>query len=168
MKINVNDRSDSITPVGISSLGTPIFDNVVFPAGRYYDLSNNLLEYQEVKLDSVTLVVNRPKDIIKSKVSGRKGEISEHIGFSNYTIFLTGVIAPVPVFPIEDTDLLDRLKKLDDVPDRVPILSKFLNNIYKITHVVIEDMEVSKASSDTYAVRMSMYGDDDIDLKDFG
>lgn len=168
MEVFVNGLPDSINPIGISQLGTVIFDNIVFPAGQYYDLSNNLIKYGEVKLDAVTIIVNRMKNIVKSSISGRNGEISEHIGFSNYSISLVAIIAPDTISLGENTELMDRLKKLDDVPDRVPIRSKFLNNIYNITHVVIESSEASKASSDTYNLRMAMYGDFDIDLKDFG
>ena len=168
MEVFVNGISDTATPIGISQLGTPVFDNIVFPAGQYYDLSNNLIKYEEVKLDAVTVIVTRMKNIVKSSISGRNGEISEHIGFGNYNISLVGIIAPDVISLGENTELLSKLKKLDDVPERVPVRSKFLNNIYNITHVVIERAETSKASSDTYNLRMAMYGDFDIDLKDFG
>ena len=168
MEIKVNGLSDAITPVGISQLGSIVTDNVVFPAGNYFDLSNNQLQYLEVKLDAVDLIVNRPKEIVKSSISGRNGEISEHIGFKNYSIFLTGIIAPETLGVSENIEILDRLKALDDVPERVAIQSKFLNNVYGITYVVIHDMEIKKLNSDTYSVRMPMEGDFDIDLKDFG
>jgi hypothetical protein len=168
MEILINGTQDSLTPVGISALGTPVFDNVVFPAGNYFDLSGNQKNFEQVSLDAVQLVVNRPKKIVKSEISGRDGEISEHVGFANYQIALTAVIAPDPSNPSENTELLNRLKKLDDVPERVQILSKHLNNIFKITHVIIEDMRVQKIDADTYSVVMPMYEDKDIDLKDFG
>ena len=168
MEVRVNGIADSLTPIGISQLGTPIFDNVVFPAGIYFDLGGVDHEYEEVKLDSVTLVVTRPKQIVKSSITGRNGEISEHVGFGNYSVSLNGIIAPQTIVPGEDTELLGRVKKLDDVPERVAVRSKFLNNIYEITYVIIEEMEVSKIISDSYAVRMLMYGDFEIDLKGFG
>ena len=168
MKVSVNGIEDSLTPVGISQLGTVVTDNVFFPAGQYFDLSSNLLKFFEVNLDAVDLVVNRPKEIVKSKISGRDGEISEHVGFNNYSISLRAIVAPDVLGIVEDTELLNRLKALDDVPERVKIRSKFLNNIYKITHVVIEDMPIKKIDADTYEISMQMYGDFDIDLKDFG
>ena len=75
--IKVNNYSDSVTPVGVSSLGTVVFDNVVFPAGTWVDDEGNPQVYGQVQLDAVTLSVNRMKIIQKSRVSGRKGTIKE-------------------------------------------------------------------------------------------
>ena len=168
MEVKVNGKHDSITPVGVSQLGTPIFDNVVFPPGKYFDLSNIEHEYEEVKLDAVTMVVTRPKQIVKSSIAGRNGEISEHVGFGNYSISLNAILAPKALGLGEDTELLGRIKKLDDVPERVAIQSKFLNNIFGITYVIIEELEIAKIISDSYSIRMLMYGDFELDLKGFG
>ena len=190
MEINVNGIFDSLTPVGVSQLGTVVFDNVVFPSGFWLDLNQNLQTYNEVKLDSVQLVVNRTKEIVKSKVSGRDGSIKEHICFDDYTVNLTAIvasktfsqaqIAALAASPAagvagaigfngstEDSELISALSDLEKVPDRVEIRSKFLQNYFAINYVVIESFSIEKDGED-FKINMNLLSDFDTDLKDFG
>lgn len=192
--VNINSLADSVTPVGVSQLGTIVFDNVVFPAGTWIDDDGNAQVYNKVKLDAVSLNVNRRKDIVKSKVSGRKGTNKEYITIDDYVINLEAVIAPntfslvqigqiglanvAPVsaaagavgftVPNEPVQLLNDIARLDDVQDAVPIRCKHLKNNFNITNVVIENFRLNKISSDTYILRFDMTDDALIDLNGFG
>lgn len=193
--IKVNGYSDSFTPVGVSALGTVVFDNVVFPAGSWVDDDGNTQDYNKVKLDAVTLSVNRMKIVQKSRVSGRKGAIREYIALDDYTIDLQAIIAPetfslldfaqigaanvIPAaqaaagvagftVPDEPTELMNNIALLCNVQDRVRIDSKMLGNYFDITHVVIMEFSVTKSSADTYTLKMRMESDEKTDLKDFG
>ena len=196
--VKVNNYSDSYSPVGVSALGTIVFDNVVFPGGidnKWINDEGNPVIYNDVKLDSVSITVNRKKVIQKSRVSGRKGTVKEYITLDDYIITLSAIIAPetfslldlgqigianvVPgsafaagavgfTVPDEPVELLNNLKLLDDVQDSVQIRCKHLNNTYGINKVVIEEMSDSKTTADTYAIRMRLVSDDEVNLKDFG
>ena len=186
--VTVNSITDSLTPVGVSQLGTVVFDNVVFPAGAYVDLNGDTQTYNEVVLDAVQVSVSRAKEIIKSKVSGRDGSIKEYVSADDYVISLVATIGGKVIDAaqlasiaasavgglvgfsanLEDTELIKAIAELDKVPDRVEIRSKFLQNNFDITHVVIENMDMEKSGSDTYRIRFTLLSDFDTDLKDFG
>ena len=89
MRTFINGIQDDLTPVGISQLGTVVFDNVLFPAGSYVDLNGITQNYSEVKLDSVAMVINLPKNIVRSRVSGRNGTIKEYISDDDFQIDIT-------------------------------------------------------------------------------
>ena len=193
--INVGGYSDSLSPVGVSALGTVVFDNVVFPAGTWVDLNSDEKTFDEVKLDSVALSVNRAKRIVSSRVSGRVGMIKEYITSDDYSIRLEAIIAPeafdtveiaqalsfgsiLPLqfaagaagvtVPREPMDMLRRVKLLDDVQDSLTIYSKLLNNVFDINEVIIEECSITKFTADSYALSMSLVSDEKVSLKGFG
>lgn len=193
--VKIGDYSDSLSPVGVSSLGTVVFDNVVFPAGTWVDLDGNDKTFDEVKLDSVALSVNRTKRIVSSRVSGRVGTIKEYITSDDYNIKLEAIIAPeafdtlevaqalsfgsvLPLqfaasaagitVPREPIELLRGIKLLDDVQDSVTVYSKHLNNIFDINNVVIEECSITKFTADSYALSMNLVSDEKVSLKGFG
>lgn len=193
MEVSVNGISDSLSPVGVSDLGTLVYDNVVFPAGTWIDLDGNVQAYNEVKLDAVTIVVNRTKEIVISKVSGREGSIKEYITNNDFTITLAALITSPNVTPgdialigagllpgvsgfagavgltavQEPVVALSRLKRLEEVPDNVEIRSKILQNVYDITKVVVADYSCERVGSDAWSVKLELIQDRDIDLEDF-
>lgn len=194
MEVVLNDIQDSLTPVGSSDLGTLVYDNIVFPAGVYVDLDGNNQVYNEVKLDAVVFSVNRLKEIVTSKVSGRNGEITEYISHGDYTVTLDAIVASENVdaatvaqiaagflpgvqgvaglvgltSTAEPVVFLDRIKRLDDVPDRVEIRNKILQNVYGINFVVIKSFKKDRVGSDAWRISMELKDDRDVDLKDFG
>lgn len=192
MAITINSVADSLTPVGISALGTVIFDNLTFPAGNYIDLNGNTQSYNEVALDAVQISVSRAKEIIKSKVSGRDGSIKEYVSADDYVInavaiiagknFTVAQIAAIAAAQIvegaaaavgfnptsEDTELLQAISDIQNVPDRVEVRSKTLQNYFGINYVVIESMDFERTDPSTFRVRFTMLSDFDTDLKDFG
>lgn len=193
--VTVNGLSDSMTPVGVSQLGTVIFDNIVFPAGQWIDDENNPQPYGEVKLDAVTLSVNRIKKIIKSQVVGQSGDTKEYVTTGDYVINVNAIIAPdtfalidfaaigvanaIPstqvvngaigvTVPQEPVQLLKNIADIEKCPDSVPIRCKYLKNNYDITRVVIESMTINRSGADTWTLQFKLLSDFELDLKDFG
>lgn len=193
MQVDINGLADSYGVVGVSDLGNAIFDNVVFPAGQYIDLDGNIQPYNEVRLDAVTFSVSCTKEIVISKVAGREGSIKEYVTSNDYEIEIDAIIAPpsftpsqatdiaigqIPLVsavrgatnliqPNEPTELINNIALLERVPDRVPILCKFLQNNYQMNYVVILNVEISRLTADSYSLKMSLLSDYDIDLSDF-
>jgi len=194
MNVKLNGIVDSLTPVGISQLGSLIFDNVVFPAGSWLDNNLNRQEYNEVKLDAVKLRISRAKEFVESQISGISGTITEYVSHKDYIIELSAIIAPFPLSATqaaqtaagllpgvseitgavggtavaESSQLLSDISDLGDSPDRVEIRSKILQNYHKITHVVIKEVSRSKVSADSWQVNMTLKSSFEIDLGDFG
>lgn len=174
MDVLINNVSDSSLSVSISDLGTPVFDNITFPKGVYVDLNGNNQAYDEVKLDAVVFAINRPKEIIKSSVSGKNGSITEYIGHSDYVITVDAIITSKAASftgltgAIEPIELLERIKRIDDVPDRVEIRNKILQNVYGINYVIIANFSKSRIGPETWAIKLELEEDKDIDLGDFG
>lgn len=195
MAIVFIDRiADSLEPVGISQLGTAVYDNIVFPAGQYVDLQDNVQVYNEVALDAVTLRVNRTKEIIVSRIAGREGNVKEYVTTNDYEITINAIIAPplyttdqlaqlsvnfIPgvqearsalqlVPPNEPTDAMNNIALLEAVPDRLEIRSKFLQNYFAINFVVIESMTIERLAADSYTLRIQCFSDIIPDLGDFG
>ena len=192
MNVFVNGVPNSLIPVGISDLGTLVFDNIVFPAG-IFSTEEGLQVYNEVKFDAVTVTISRAKEIQISRIAGRTGTIKEYVGHGDYTIKINAIVTPenLSVAQIaaiaagaipgvqaiagavginsvaEPTGLLYNIRLLDDVPDRVAIRSKFLQNIFDINFVVIENTRIERGTADSWNIAIELLSDKDIDLNDF-
>jgi len=192
--INFNNLPDSLEPVAVSMLGTAVYDNIVFPAGKWITLEGAEIEYEEVRLDSVIMTVERSKNIIESHIAGKSGTVKEYFSTNDYTVTLSAIIAPelynpaeiaqiaVSKFPAvkafgstfgvspskEPYDALGRVKAIDDVEESVPIESKFLNNVFGIRNVVIRSMKASHEAGDSFPISMVLVEDKTPDLGAFG
>lgn len=192
--ITVNNITDSLTPVGVSNLGTAIFDNVRFPAGSYVDLQGETVNYDEVVLDAVVMRVDLPKEIVRSKISGRNGAVKEYVSDGDFQIDInctiggrglsaeqlalvaagqvpgvTGAVAVSGFAPsLEDDETVQALANLVRVPDRVEVRSKALQNYFGINYVVISDSSFEKSAPDTWQIRLQCESDFEIDFGDFG
>ncbi len=166
--INIAGTSSLLVPVGITSLGTVIFDNVQFPAGAYLDYDGVLQKYEGVTLDAVQLVVDRAKTIVRTQVEGVEGSIKEYVTNGDYSINLTAILAPDLLGLIPPEVLLGKIVELEKVPEAVGILSKYLLTQYEIQEVVIERVRVEPYESNSYRVTIDMLSDMQADLKDFG
>lgn len=171
---NVNNELSYLLPVGISKLGTPVLDNVVFPEGAWEDLDGNLQEFPRLKIDNARLTVTRAKRIVQSTVNGRDGTIKEYINSMDFAIKLNGSLDGNP-FASSPTDLglfpfteLDALSKIERVPQKITILSKFLNSIFNVDEVVITAFSANNGGDvNTIDISINMVSDFDIDLTQF-
>ena len=73
-------------PVGISVLGTPIYDNVLFEPGRYTDLEGNVVEYDGIQIDTAKITISQVVNLVQTQVSGLNGSIVERISEGDYII----------------------------------------------------------------------------------
>lgn len=130
-------------PIGVSVLGTPVIDDVTFtkPDGKYKVYNNGTFKevtYPEIKLQTVTITVTQTKNIVETVVAGRAGTIKEYICEGDYNITLVAKVNELfQVFPL---DQMTAIKDLLQVQESVSITSKFLNNIFDITKVVVKSI----------------------------
>lgn len=149
--------------IGNSYLGTPVIDNLEFPKGAYTDLQGNTINYGAVVIDTVTFEVNRVKRIIETDIQGRDNSIFEYIGNSNYEITCNGVISNRDnVFPL---DASRDLQRIFDVPQQVPIVSLFLNDLFEIFNVVIKQHRINQVPGKRNEIPFSFVASQDVGLE---
>jgi hypothetical protein len=117
-------------------LGNPVMSDIQFLTGTY---ETNIVgvnkTYPSVRYSSVLLSVNQPKNLIRTKIQGRDGDVIEYIGMGNYEVTINGIITGSNgVRPIQD--ILD-LKSVLDAPRSIDVASAYLQAL-NINKLVIE------------------------------
>lgn len=152
--------------IGTSQLGTPIVDDITFPAGRFISLEGIEIEYQELILESVRYTVSRPKNIVRTAINGKNGTFKEYNNSGDFVIRgQAALTTQLQTFPF---DQVFRFAKLEEVPEAVPVLSKILNVIFGIDDVIIADWKIDpgNAVGNVY-VNFVLESDKETDLTDF-
>ena len=153
-------------PIGVSQLGTPLYDDITFPKGSYKTLKGVVVDYDELKLQSVRFIVSQSKNIVRTAISGRPGTVKEHNNDGDYEIILQANISELEdVFPAEQLQLFQEIKK---VPQEIPVISKILNSIFEIDNVVITEFSLDPGTGKGNVVlNFKMESDLPFDIKDF-
>jgi len=162
---NVPD-SPTDEPIGVSSLGTPIFDDVSFPAGQYINLFGDTIAFDEVRLQNVLVVANRAKNVIKTPIQGRDGTVKEYISAGDYVVTISGqIVSESNTFPELE---LQNLNALMDANTPLSIVSSFLNDGLNVGFIVIEGDSYSqvRGSRNTVEISFQAVSDVSIDLEE--
>ncbi len=121
--------------VAISNLGTPVYDQIIFPSGKYTDSEGFEVEYPSVKLDNCLVTVQLQRNIALTNIVGRKGTVKEFISNGDYEITFTGrITAP---WQFQPKDAISELNLLFLVEQEISVNSIYLNEIFAITDIVI-------------------------------
>ena len=152
--------------IGVSQLGTLLFDDITFPSGSYRSLEGVVVDYDELKLQSVRFIVAQEKNIVKTAISGRNGTVKEYNNDGDYQITLQANINEVEdIFPAIQLQLF---KELKDVPQEIAVISKILNSIFDIDNVVINDFSLDPGTGKGNVVlNLRMESDLPFSVKDF-
>lgn len=152
--------------IGLSPLGTPMFDDITFPAGSFITLAGVTIAYQQLKLVSVRYVVSQQKNIVRTQVSGRNGTVKEYNSDGDYVIRGSANISELdPVFPAEE---FSKFVEITEVPQAVPIISKILNRFFGINDVIVSEFTVEPGNgSGNVIVNFTLESDTSFDLNNF-
>lgn len=152
--------------IGVSSLGTLLYDDITFPAGAYKTNQGVVVNYEELKIESVTFVVSQQKNIVKTPISGRNGTVKEYNNDGDYEItLLANLNESDALFPADTILLFQELKK---VPESISIISKILNSIFDIDDVVIDEFEMNpNTGKSNVLLSMKLTSDLPFNIKDF-
>lgn len=152
--------------IGVSQLGTLLYDDITFPAGSYKTLKGIVVDYDELKLQSVRFIVNQVKNIVKTAISGRNGTVKEYNNDGDYEINVQANINENEnIFPATKLQAFQEIKK---VPQSIPIVSKILNSIYDVDNVVINEFTVDPGTGKGNVVlNFKLESDLPFDIKDF-
>lgn len=154
-------------PIGISPLGTPVFDNVELMGGKYIKDNGGEIEYASLILNAVKISVTQAKNIVTTQVAGKNGTVKEYVSLGDYEINLNTKLSELyNIFP---SDQLFAWKGLANVPESIEILSKFLNEYFEIYHVVIKEFSTSPVigSLNEVELNISLLSDVEIDFNKY-
>ncbi len=147
--------------IGTTYLGTPVRDNIIFPA----DDNEGLELSEDFVINDIVMRVDRSKNIIRTKVQGRDGDVNEFISNGDYNLNIAGLIVSPDqlVFPEER---LRTLLEIDDFAGSVAIASRFLS-IFGIQNIVIDRIEVQQQAGFYHQVPfvMAARSEDPIELQ---
>jgi hypothetical protein len=120
----------------VSYLGTPVFSNLEVPEGKYINLQGEEISYEALRVDTVLFDVSQSRNIVTTEIQGRNGTIKEYISDGDFSVNINGLIVSqdANVYP---EDEVTRLVEILKVQDTVPIASRFLNDVFNITNVVV-------------------------------
>lgn len=152
--------------IGISSLGTPLYDDVTFPSGNYLTLEGVQVSYQELSLKSIRFVVTQQKQIVRTNVSGRNGNVKEYNNTGEYIVRCeANITTDGQQFPLEE---MIKFANLKDVPESVPVVSKILNRVWGIDNVIINDWSFDPGTSvGNTLLTFTLESDREFDLSQF-
>lgn len=161
----IADRLNYLRPVGMSLLGTPVIDNLIFPAGKYKTLQGEIIEYEKLVIDNALLTVNRTKNIVESNINGRNGTVKEFINADDFTISMSGSFTSVfGSIPIE---MFQKFALIEQSPEALKVESKFLNTLFNIDKVVLTSFScIQRGSLNDFDVNIEMKADDDFNYTD--
>lgn len=142
-------------PIGVSSLGTPIYtdlsligctytDNItgetkVLPDDRYRGFGASPNSGYYLNLESIIIQVSQSMRVIKTEIQGRNGTIKEYIGADDMQISVNGIITGKNgVYPKED---VNRLRQWLQAPVAKEVTSWWLNDL-GVTNIVVTDFQI--------------------------
>ena len=162
----VSEKANSEIPS--NSFGTPVYDNLYFNINGYFNEENTYVnEVLQLHVNSVLLVVSQTKNIVMTAIQGRSGTIKEYVSDGDYSISGTGTITNSNnTLPLDDLTTLNRIFK---VPESIPVISQFLNEIFDINNIVIESYNFSQKRGfrNEIAFSFSAYSDVPPEINEF-
>lgn len=146
--------------IGTSSLGTPIYDDVTFPSGQYKSLFGDVVGFDEVKLQSVLVVANQAKHVVKTAVQGRDGTVKEYISAGDFIISVGGVIvSETNTYP--DIEV-EAFRAIMEANAALSIVSSFINDSLGVGNVVIDNYAIRQIKGTRNAVEINFSCSSDV------
>ena len=119
----------------MSALGTPVYSDLTLEGGTYTNEAGQEFNFGSIYFDTVIMIVDQQKRIIKTSVQGRDGDVKEYIGMGDYTVTINAILA----FDNGryDRDAVAEVKKMLTAPVSIKCISWFLQ-LWDIDEIVIE------------------------------
>ena len=141
--LEISQGAERDKPLYVGNLGTPVYTNIEFQAGKYKDENGREVTFDALRIDTVLLTVSQSKNIVKTEIQGRNGTVKEYIGMSDYNISIQGIITGTNgVYPIDEVSNLKKILKAS-VP--VAVNSWYLQNL-DIDTVVVNDFTINQVA----------------------
>ena len=76
----------------LSLLGTKVLVDLTFHGMNYTDENGQLFQFDDFVLETVLLSVTQNKNIVRTKIQGKKGSVKEYISLDDYSVQVNGII----------------------------------------------------------------------------
>lgn len=118
-----------------SSLGTPVYSDLTLEGGTYTNEAGQQFTFGQIYFDTVIMVVDQQKRMVKTSVQGRDGDVIEYIGMGDYNLTINAVLT----FDNGryDRDAVAEVKKMLTAPVSIKCVSWFLQ-LFDIDELVVE------------------------------
>jgi len=152
-------------PVATSYLGTPVFSNIDFLEGSSKNLEGEQIEYDSLVVNTVLFAVNQQKNIVRTAIQGRNGTVKEYISDGDYDITIRGLIVSPDAEKYPTDDVL-KLVEILKVQNNIEIASRFLNDYFSITNIVIASYSLpeNEGFQNVQAFEINAYSDEPVEL----
>lgn len=138
-----------------TKLGTAIFSDLQF---------SEINGLKHIPVDCVLYNVNQAKNIVRTQILGRDGQIKEYVGLDDYEINIKGVICgDNGVYPWDQVINLVKFFRYDQ---SLGITSRFLNDLFDITEVVVKDFafEQSEGSQSYQKFEVNLWSEKPLEI----
>lgn len=140
-QLNMHTGKDGQPPMSI--LGTPVFSDLKLTSTRHIDFALGPEDVSEtVHLLWALVEVQQNKNIVKTKVQGRDGEVKEYISDGDYSITIRGAFADTfkKSYP---KDAVKKLIRMCKVKEALKVTSEYLL-MFDVHQLVIESFRFSQ------------------------
>jgi len=147
--------------IGTSGLGTNLYDNLVFILKQ--DNESDVV----LRIDAVRYIVSQNKNIVKTSVSGRDGTVKEYNSDGDFMIRGTASLTNKDsrLFP---EDPLQTFLRIAKAKTEIEVLSKILNEFFKIDSVIMEEYDTSPQTGATAVnIQFVLSSETPFDVKEF-
>lgn len=125
---------------GILELGNT--DPHVQNGNQYTGIDGKTYTFQNLAFAIAIIDAKQTKNIVKTKITGRDGEIKEYIGMNDWGITISSVIdMPADEAPLE---FLQAFMQIIKAQVSIPVKNYYLNTL-GITNIVIEDIDLGQS-----------------------
>jgi hypothetical protein len=138
----INAGSEQDTTNFTSKLGTPVYSNVIFNAGKQFDQNmNEINNWSDFRIDDCLISISQAKKIVTTEIQGRDGTVKEYIGMDDFQVQIVGRLnGSYGVNPKSDTKIL---KTILDAGQPLAITSWWLQNL-GITDIVVVNYDLGQ------------------------
>jgi hypothetical protein len=122
--------------LGKTYIGTPIYDQLIFPRDGNEDVGLS----EDYVLNDVIFTVTRPKNIVRTQIQGRDGDVNELINLGDHQITINGLIVS-EYSQIRPAEQLREFLSIMDFKGSVAVAVGFLE-IFGIDTIVIDGHDI--------------------------
>ncbi|MBC7382251.1 MAG: hypothetical protein H7296_04555 [Bacteroidia bacterium] len=143
--VDQGKEGDVPTQKFISKLGTVVYSNLIFNAGKELEGSIVVREWKDFRIDDALFSVSQAKKLVETEIQGKDGVVVEYIGLGAFQIQITGRITGG--YNVYEKELVAELKNILKAGQPLAITSWYLQNL-DITDVVIKDFNFGQVEGE--------------------
>ncbi|HMO63296.1 MAG TPA: DUF6046 domain-containing protein [Ferruginibacter sp.] len=147
----------------MSPLGTPVFADVILKHSKKVDYTLGVEERTEsIHLLWCLCEVHQTKNIVKTKVQGRDGEVKEYISDGDFMVTLRGAFSStfMQAYP---KDIIKRLINICLIKEPLAVTSEFLQ-LFGIRELVIEEYKFNQVEGKQNVQKFELMCSSDVPL----